>query len=125
MEEKRRNDLAASRAEEYAPRPTGGLFMAGVAGAGLLLAADAIISGFYGWRLRQGLRADDPTALLEPPRLPRLLPRALRPFRASPPRPLHPQPRGNASRSRPTCTASPSTAKVARSPMPSCCSTPT
>ena len=57
MEEKRRNDLAASRAEEYAPRPTGGLFMAGVAGAGLLLAADAIISGFYGWRLRDNLES--------------------------------------------------------------------
>src|SRR5690606_21547889 len=35
------------------------------------------LRAFYGWRLRQGLRADDPTALLEPPRLPRLLPRAL------------------------------------------------
>ena len=57
MEEKRRNDLAASRAEEYAPRPTGGLFMAGVAGAGLLLAADAVISGFYGWRLRDNLES--------------------------------------------------------------------
>ena len=57
MEEKRRNDLAASRAEEYAPRPTGSLFMAGVAGAGLLLAADAIISGFYNWRLRDNLES--------------------------------------------------------------------
>lgn len=35
------------------------------------------LRAFYGWRLRQGLRAGDPTALLEPPRLPRLLPRAL------------------------------------------------
>ncbi|MBJ6980286.1 site-specific tyrosine recombinase XerD [Luteimonas sp. MC1895] len=35
------------------------------------------LRAFYGWRLRQGLRADDPTALLEPPRLPRLLPQAL------------------------------------------------
>ena len=35
------------------------------------------LRAFYGWRLRQGLRADDPTALLEPPRLPRLLPKAL------------------------------------------------
>lgn len=35
------------------------------------------LRAFYGWRLRQGLRGDDPTALLEPPKLPRLLPRAL------------------------------------------------
>ncbi|MBB1473720.1 site-specific tyrosine recombinase XerD [Luteimonas sp. MC1782] len=35
------------------------------------------LRGFYGWRLLQGLRDDDPTALLDPPRLPRLLPKAL------------------------------------------------
>ncbi|MBJ7575997.1 site-specific tyrosine recombinase XerD [Luteimonas sp. MC1828] len=35
------------------------------------------LRGFYGWRLLQGLRGDDPTALLDPPRLPRLLPKAL------------------------------------------------
>ena len=35
------------------------------------------LRAFYGWRVRQGLRADDPTALLEPPKLPRLLPKAL------------------------------------------------
>ena len=35
------------------------------------------LRAFYGWRLRQGLRADDPTALLEPPKLPRLLPKAI------------------------------------------------
>jgi integrase/recombinase XerD len=35
------------------------------------------LRAFYGWRVRQGLRSDDPTALLEPPRLPRLLPKAL------------------------------------------------
>src|SRR5690606_18888454 len=35
------------------------------------------LRAFYGWRLRQGFRADDPTALLEPPKLPRLLPKAL------------------------------------------------
>lgn len=51
MEDKRREDLAATRAESYAPRPTGGAFMAGALGAGLLLAADAVASGFYGWRL--------------------------------------------------------------------------
>jgi hypothetical protein len=55
MEEKRRNDLAADRAEKYAPRPTGGAVMAGATGAGLLLAADAVIAGFYGWRLRDHL----------------------------------------------------------------------
>ena len=35
------------------------------------------LRAFYGWRVRQGLRKDDPTALLEPPSLPRLLPKAL------------------------------------------------
>lgn len=51
MEEKRRDDLAAARAQKYAPRPTGGAVMAGVVGAGVVLAADAIASRFYGWRL--------------------------------------------------------------------------
>jgi len=32
---------------------------------------------FFALRLRLGLRGDDPTALLEPPKLPRLLPKAL------------------------------------------------
>jgi len=32
---------------------------------------------FFAYRLRQGLRSDDPTALLEPPKLPRSLPKAL------------------------------------------------
>ena len=32
---------------------------------------------FYAWLLRRGVRGDDPTALLEPPRLPRSLPKAL------------------------------------------------
>lgn len=35
------------------------------------------LRAFYGWMLRQGHRRDDPTALLEPPRLPRSLPKAL------------------------------------------------
>lgn len=35
------------------------------------------LRAFYGWQLRQRVRGDDPTALLEPPRLPRLLPKAL------------------------------------------------
>lgn len=32
---------------------------------------------FYAWLLRRGTRDDDPTALLEPPKLPRALPKAL------------------------------------------------
>ncbi len=35
------------------------------------------LRGFYGWQVLHGLRGDDPTALLDPPRLPRLLPKAL------------------------------------------------
>ena len=54
-EEQRRSDLAAERAEAYAPRPTGGAIMAGLVGAGLLLSVDAVVSGFYGWRLRDHL----------------------------------------------------------------------
>lgn len=35
------------------------------------------VRAFHAWQLRRGARRDDPTALLEPPRLPRLLPKAL------------------------------------------------
>ncbi|GAB3753826.1 site-specific tyrosine recombinase XerD [Lysobacter olei] len=35
------------------------------------------LRALYAWLLRRGERADDPTALLEPPRLPRSLPKAL------------------------------------------------
>jgi integrase/recombinase XerD len=35
------------------------------------------LRGFYAWAMRQRLRADDPTALLGAPTLPRLLPKAL------------------------------------------------
>ncbi len=35
------------------------------------------LRAFYGWMLRQRHRADDPATLLEPPRLPRSLPKAL------------------------------------------------
>jgi integrase/recombinase XerD len=35
------------------------------------------LRAFFGHRVRQGARTDDPTALLDPPRLPRLLPKAL------------------------------------------------
>lgn len=35
------------------------------------------LRAFYAWQVRRGERADDPTALLEPPKLPRSLPKAL------------------------------------------------
>lgn len=35
------------------------------------------LRAFYAYRVRRGLRSDDPTALLEPPKLPRSLPKAL------------------------------------------------
>jgi integrase/recombinase XerD len=35
------------------------------------------LRGFFAWWLRRGERADDPTALLDPPKLPRSLPKAL------------------------------------------------
>lgn len=35
------------------------------------------LRAFYAWLLRRGTRGDDPTALLEPPKLPRALPKAL------------------------------------------------
>jgi integrase/recombinase XerD len=35
------------------------------------------LRAFFAWRHRQGLAAEDPTRLLSPPRLPRLLPKAL------------------------------------------------
>jgi integrase/recombinase XerD len=34
------------------------------------------LRAFFAWRLRRGERTDDPTALLDPPRLPRSLPKA-------------------------------------------------
>lgn len=54
----------AWRAEKnYSPRSTARLLSAWRA--------------YFGWCVRQGLRGDDPTALLEPPKLPRSLPKAL------------------------------------------------
>ena len=35
------------------------------------------LRAFFAWRLRVGTRSDDPTALLDPPKLPRSLPKAL------------------------------------------------
>lgn len=55
--------LAWRTAQGYSPRSTARLLSAWRA--------------YFGWCVRQGSRADDPTALLEPPKLPRSLPKAL------------------------------------------------
>ena len=55
--------LAWRMREGYSPRSNARLLSA--------------LRAFFGWRLRRGDRDDDPTALLQPPRLPRLLPKAL------------------------------------------------
>ena len=55
--------LAWRAAQGYSPRSSARLLSAWRA--------------YFGWCVRQGLRADDPTALLEPPKLPRSLPKAL------------------------------------------------
>ena len=55
--------LAWSNAQRYSPRSNARLLSA--------------LRAFYGWHVRRGERADDPTALLDPPRLPRSLPKAL------------------------------------------------
>lgn len=57
-------DLLAWRSQQqYAPRSNARLLSA--------------LRAFYGWCVRQSVRADDPTALLQPPKLPRSLPKAL------------------------------------------------
>ena len=57
-------DYLAWRAQQqYSPRSNARLLSA--------------LRAFFGWAVRQGLRADDPTALLQPPKLPRSLPKAL------------------------------------------------
>jgi len=57
-------DYLAWRAREgYSPRSNARLLTA--------------LRAFFAYRLRRGERQDDPTALLEPPRLPRSLPKAL------------------------------------------------
>ena len=57
-------DYLAWRAQQqYSPRSNARLLSA--------------LRAFFGWTVRQGLRADDPTALLQPPKLPRSLPKAL------------------------------------------------
>jgi integrase/recombinase XerD len=55
--------LAARTRDGYSPRSNARLLSA--------------LRAFFAWRLRSGARGDDPTALLEPPKLPRTLPKAL------------------------------------------------
>ena len=55
--------LAARGRDGYSPRSNARLLSA--------------LRAFFAHRLRRGDRADDPTALLQPPKLPRLLPKAL------------------------------------------------
>lgn len=55
--------LAARTRDGYAPRSNARLLSA--------------LRAFHAWQLRRGAREDDPTALLDPPRLPRSLPKAL------------------------------------------------
>ncbi|MGY0618383.1 site-specific tyrosine recombinase XerD [Lysobacter sp. A378] len=55
--------LSARAAQQYSPRSNARLLSS--------------LRAFYAWRVRHGERADDPTALLDPPRLPRPLPKAL------------------------------------------------
>lgn len=55
--------LAWRSAEGYAARSNARLLTA--------------LRAFFGWQVREGHRPDDPTALLEPPRLPRSLPKAI------------------------------------------------
>lgn len=85
---------AHPRADEVAPgmaSGTGGLAKAGRAdlfdylamrtGQGYSQRSNArllsSLRAFYAWLLRRGVRKDDPTALLDPPKLPRSLPKAL------------------------------------------------
>lgn len=51
MEQNERKALAAERAHQYAPKPTGGAVMAGICGAVVVLLTDVSVSRFYSWRL--------------------------------------------------------------------------
>jgi integrase/recombinase XerD len=55
--------LAERTRDGYAPRSNARLL--------------STLRAFFAWQLRRGARQDDPTALLDPPRLPRSLPKAL------------------------------------------------
>lgn len=50
-----RRALAAHRAETRAPRPTGGIALAGLCGAVVVLLGDVVVSAFYGWRVAEHL----------------------------------------------------------------------
>lgn len=52
MNQAEREALATERAERYAPKPDGGLVMAGVCGAVAALLGDVVVSRFYGWHVR-------------------------------------------------------------------------
>lgn len=51
MKPEERDKLASERAGEYAPKPTGGLLVAGLSGAAFAFVADLAVSKFYGWRV--------------------------------------------------------------------------
>lgn len=53
MKPDQRQELAESRAEKYAPQPTGGAWMAGVCTAVVALGADVLVSRFYAWPWRE------------------------------------------------------------------------
>ncbi|NDK38023.1 site-specific tyrosine recombinase XerD [Pseudoxanthomonas gei] len=57
------NYFAARTVQGYSPRSNARLLSS--------------LRAFYAWLLRRGDRSDDPTALLDPPKLPRSLPKAL------------------------------------------------
>ena len=52
MDHDDRQTLARDRAEGYAPAPTGGSLMAGLCAAAVALGGDFVVSGFYGWDVR-------------------------------------------------------------------------
>jgi hypothetical protein len=55
MDVEERQRLATERAEIYAPKPSGGSFMAGICVATVVLLGDAAVSRFYGWRIQDHL----------------------------------------------------------------------
>ncbi len=57
MNQCEREIFAANRAERYAPKPTGGILMAGICGAMAALLGDVAASRFYGRSVRDHLLA--------------------------------------------------------------------
>lgn len=51
MKPDEREQLAAERANAYAPKPTGGYVVAGLSGGAFAFVADLAVSKFYGWRM--------------------------------------------------------------------------